>query len=98
MTGRHRRGRVTTVGWDVAGIESGRMLRQFLLWRLFRFGFLDRGPGFVRLVELIVRTRLGRQLSWLTDRYQRQWLAVVGAGRRLERRARAAGDRLRPRQ
>lgn len=74
--------------FDVSGQETARLFRFYLLWKPLKFGSLGDEPGFGNLFELMTRHYLGRTLSYLTTRFEREWLWLLQTWRRTLNRVR----------
>jgi len=73
--------RVINEHYEIVGMESTRLIKQFLIWLPFRFGALAKGPGFVNLCEMMIRHRFGRLLAIVTVKQESNWLRLVRSGR-----------------
>jgi len=59
--------------WEISGMEARRMLKQYALWKPFRYGWIAEGPGWRRLFELLIRHHGGYWLSYTALRFERPW-------------------------
>ena len=90
--------RITTRGYDVAGLNNLRLLRIVLLWKVLRLDELGGKPRLTGILGLTVRHYLGAWLAILTVRYEPQWLRFLRIARQrrtvLARRAGLIRDKL----
>ncbi len=57
--------KTTNKQYDYTGLSSSRIVANFLRWKALPFGFLEKGPGVVWLLTIMVRHRFGRLLATL---------------------------------
>ena len=55
--------KVTDKNYDISGTDSGRVLSNFLRWKIFPFGNIEEGPGIVWLLTICFRHRFGRLIA-----------------------------------
>ena len=80
--------KVVRKDWSMTGMETGRMLKQYLIWKTFQIGWIAEGPGWMKLFELSVRHRIGYWIGYLSLRYERQWSRLRPLPSRIKQRLR----------
>lgn len=80
--------RIVHDNWDITGMEARRMLKQYALWKPFRYGWIAEGPGWRKLFELLFRHHFGYWLGYVALRYERQWTWLRTLPARVKRRLR----------
>lgn len=75
------RTRVINERYEIVGMESGRMIKQFIVWLPFRFGSLAKGPGIGNLCEMMIRHRFGQLIAIITVKHESNWMRLVRTGR-----------------
>lgn len=71
---------------EMTGLESARLLRQYALWKPFRFGWIADEPGWGTLMSLWLRHRLGYWSSYMALRYEKPWTRLRSFTARIRNR------------
>ncbi len=69
--------------YDVAGMSSGRMLRQQLYSKIRPLWCFSDELELKHILALAIRQYLGYPITYLTIRYHRQWQKALAVWRRL---------------
>ena len=73
----------TDSNYDFAGLNSRRVLTNFLRWKVMPFGFLGKGPGVVWLLNIALRHGFGKAIATVQIKHEkplanmRRWLNTL---------------------